>query len=617
MRYLGKAVLMMLLTAFACLFFGCEGGGGGHVGTDPASTGGVPSGERHIHSIGELNTAEYPLDSAAGEEKYSTLMKNFRQSYTLRNESDLSSVKAYYPRIKVLPNGSYFLIFHSGKLGGTVYYCLSDDCVNWTKPKTLFAKRPVTVNGESDTKYYMSPDACVLSDGRLVAVTSYRAAGHWSTSIASHGVCVKFSEDNGKTWGEEQVIYVGSTWEPSVIEGENGEILVFFTCVAPSIYAYGSETKPNFDHRSGGAALVRSKDGGKTWEPNVTGAPYIPQYAMRQYMFTDELGIKRYNDQMPVPLLLNNGTMALAVESWNMKTNTYKFSIAYSTDNFAEDVGLDRTGPADRQSNLFSLAGPYLAQFPSGEVVLTNHWGGKFLYRLADCEARTFYDPKTVFTDVGMWGSVEVLDSHGAVITVTTEDFHVMVARMVLNHRLHAKKMSTSLSADPAEWEGNTDALFCGSKSQAQVSVRVGYDNDNIYLLAERLDNQLTEEDAVIFYLSDGSESGYYIVEVGPGGIKKAVYKEANAAEEQEIPSPSCITASVYVDGDMTDRTKTDNGAVYEVAVPRTLLKENGQLRFLFDLVNCDREGEKPLNEAAHPDATFRKKDNWFTATFE
>ncbi len=612
----------MMLATLSCQLFGCgKEGGSGSVSESEQETesAALPDITRKIHDILELNTTEYPLDSAAGEEQYSTLMMNYRLSYTLASKNQ-SGIQAYYPRIKVLADGSYFLIYHDNMHGGSVYYAFSEDCVEWTRPQVLFAATPITVNGVADTKCYMTPDACVLSDGRLVAITSYRAGASYQKAIAPHGVCVKFSEDNGKTWGEEQVIYVGTNWEPSIIEGNNGEIVAFFTCIAPTLYQYGSETSPNFDHRSGGAGCVRSKDGGKTWEPNVTGAPYIPQYAMRQYMFTDELGIKRYNDQMPVPLLLNNGTMTLVVESWNMQTNAYKFSIAYSTDNFAEDVGMDKTGPADRQSNLFPLAGPYMSQFPSGEVVLTQHSGsGSFYYRLADCTARTFYDPKTLWSkDAGMWGSTTTVDSHSAVITVGSEHYEIMIARMMLNHRLHIKKMTPSLIADTSEWDGNTDALFCGSKSQAQVSVRVGYDDDNIYLLGERLDKQLTSDDGIIFYLSDGSASGFYRVAVGNEGITEFVYKASNSAQAEAVDfAAEGVKAAVYVDGTVGDRATFDNGVIYELAIPRSLLKEEGRLQLIFDLVNSDREGDKPETDMSNPDATFRKKDNWFIASFE
>jgi len=48
-----------------------------------------------IHSISQLNTEEYELDTAVGQEKRSSLVKNGRES-----DTDSSGVKAYYTRIK-------------------------------------------------------------------------------------------------------------------------------------------------------------------------------------------------------------------------------------------------------------------------------------------------------------------------------------------------------------------------------------------------------------------------------------------------------------------------------------------------------------------------------------
>ncbi len=610
---------ILLLLSCACSGGGSSGteSGSGEEEQTSAETGptGLPDIERHIHAISELNTTEYSLDSASGEEQYSTLMENFRESYQL-SKGKMGNNNAYYPRIKKLQDGSYFMIFHNSLYGGSVFGTLSQDAIEWSAPKEVFAQTPITVDGKSDTRAYMTPDACVLSDGRILAVTSYRAVHAYSSAIDYNGVAIKISEDGGKTWGEEQIVYVGTNWEPSVMQADNGEILIFFTCTAPSIYELGVD---KFDYRSSGVGCVRSKDGGKTWTPNVTGAPYLPQYVMRQYTGVfNGTNIKRYTDQMPVALQLNNGTIALAVESQLKADGTYRFSICYTDDYFAEDVGLDKTGPANRQTNVFELAGPYLSQFDSGEVLLTNHWAGKFLYRLGDSTAHTFYTAKTIFEKSGMWGSSEKLSSHSAVITVTTEEYEIMVARMYLNHRLHAHKISPTMTANPAEWENSTDAVFCGSKSQAQVSVRVGYDDDNVYLLAERLDRQVTGDDTIIFYLDDGSETGYYRMTVGNEGILSMDYKAKNSAQAEDVDvAAQGIRAAVWVDGTVDDRIGIDNGVIYEIAVPRTLLKGDGQLRFLFDLVNCDRKGAESETEAAQPDASFRDKDIWFRATFE
>ncbi len=618
---LSLAAILLLLSC-ACSrggSAGTESGSGGEEQTS-AETGptGLPDIERHIHAISELNTTEYPLDSAAGEEQAARLAKNYRESYALSGSS-LSASQPYYPRIKKLKDGSYFLIFHNGDHGGNVYYATSTDCVNWSSAKILFAQKAVTANGRKDTLMYMTPDACVLSDGRILAVTSYRLDyPNYTDYIEGNGVSIKISEDGGKTWGEEQVVFVGTNWEPSALEADNGEILIFFTATAPSIYKYGVK---NFEYRSSGVGCVRSSDGGKTWTPNVTGAPFLPQYVMRQYTHTFDNGIPHYTDQMPVALQLNNGTIALAVES-QFSSDSIKFSISWSNDYFAEDVGMDKTGPDNRKNNLFFCGGPYLAQFDSGEVVLTYHHGPIFRYRLADATAHNFYDEVILYErgSAGYWGSVEKVSSHSVVMTVGIKDDYsaLQVARMYLNHRLHAHKISPSVIADTTEWENSTDALFCGSKSQAQVAVRVGYDDENVYLLAERLDRQITSDDTMAFYLDDGSEKGFYRMTLGNDGLLSLDHKEKNAGAAEAVDATAeGIRVAVYTDGTIDDRLDTDKGMIYEIAFPRTLLKGEGQLRFLFDLNNCDRKGADPVTEAGQPDANFSDKGKWFIATFE
>ncbi|MGN1472643.1 MAG: hypothetical protein ACI4WZ_01100 [Eubacteriales bacterium] len=574
------------------------------VTTTPITTVEEPSSQTLvIHTIGELNTTEYPLDSAAGSEQFSSLMQDFRASKTLNGE--LNGIAAYYPRVKKISDDTYVMIFHNTTYGGSVYCSMSTDCYNWGSPRAVFRQSTVKVNGVTDNLKYMTPDACVLSDGRLLCVTSFRAEHAYQTAIDYNGVAVSYSSDNGKTWTEPETVYVGTNWEPMVMQADNGEIYIFFTCTAPSIYL------SDFDHRSSGVGMIRSTDGGKTWSPNVTGAPYIPQYVMRQYVTTVD-GVKKYTDQMPVALQLNNGTIALAAES--QLTNGYKFSICYTDDYFATDVGMEKTGPVGRKTNLFNAAGPYLAQFDSGEVILTYHWTKTFRYRLANCTATTFFDEKTLFSESGMWGSVEKLTSHSAVIVAPTkEDYKIQLARVYLNHTLNAQKMTPSLTANTAEWDGNTDALFAGENSQAQVAVRVAHDEKNVYLLAEVSDRYLTDADKFIFYCHDGKE-GQYAVTLSVAEVITE-YRASITEKASEVDASSLgIRTHVAFDGTVGDVTDIDNGYIYEVAIPKTLLGVEDMLAFRFRLISRDSANGKTVQEDPYPSAGLKDTSGWAKA---
>lgn len=565
-----------------------------------------------IHKISDLNTIEYPLDSAAGEEGSSSLVTNYRESYTL-NASKLGSIKAYYTRIKKIDDQNYIMTFHNTKYGGSIYCMRSSDLMSWSSPVVVFKQGYVTVNGKRDNLKYMTPDAYVLEDGRILCVTSYRAENAYKKEVGYNGVAISFSSDNGKTWTEPQVVYVGTNWEPCVLEA-NGEIYIYFSCTAPSIVEHG------FDDRSSGVGLIRSKDGGKTWIPNVTESPYMPQYVMRCYVTTIN-GIKRYNDQMPVAIQLNNGTIALAAETHTPSATgngSYKLSMSYNDDGYKESLGMDETGPANRKTKIFNLAGPYLSQFDSGEVLLTYHWSGTFRYRIGNCTATQFSGETTLWTETGMWGASEKITSHSAAVTVCTEDYQAKVARMYLNHRLNAYKLTPTLTANTAEWDVSTDAAFLGADSQAQVSVRFAHDDDYVYVLGERLDYYVTDNDKFVVYFHDGN-TGYYMVTFTNEGLEVERKENAKAITEILDAEALGIKYHIAVDGQINDMMgDLDNGVIYELAFPRELIKiEDGELAYRFKLINRDASNGKSITEDSHSAAGMNSTKDWGKVTLK
>ncbi len=566
-----------------------------------------------IHKISQLNTTEYPLDSAAGEEDKSTLVANYRESYTLTPDK-MGGIKAYYTRIKMVDDENYIMTFHNTRLGGSVYCMTSNDCIKWKNPVTVLKQGYVTVNGTRDNLKYMTPDSCVLKDGRILLVSSYRAEKSYQKEVGENGLVISFSSDKGKTWTEPQIVYKGTNWEPCVLEADNGEIYIYFSCTAPSIVEHG------FNDRSSGVGLIRSADGGKTWTPNVTESPYMPQYVMRCYVTTLN-GVKRYNDQMPVALQLNNGTIALAVETHTPAATgngSYKFSISYNNDGYKDSLSMSATGPANRQTKVFNLAGPYLSQFDSGEVLLTYHWSGTFRYRLASADAKKFYDENTIFTGTGDWGASEKITSHSVALTVCTDEFSAKVGRLYLNHRLNAYKLTPTLSANTAEWDASTDAVFLGADSQAQASVRFAYDDDYIYVLGERLDYYITDNDKFVIYLHDGN-TGYYMMTFTNEGVEVERRASINDKNEKLVADELGIKYNIAVDGQINDMMgDLDNGVVYELAFPRELIKtEGGELAYRVKLINRDAPNGKSTTEDSHSAAGMNNTNDWGKITLK
>jgi hypothetical protein len=125
-----------------------------------------------------------------------------------------------------------------------------------------------------------------------------------------------------------------------------------------------------------------------------------------------------FTDQMPSALQTHpHGRIALAMES-HLATGDYMISLAYTARNWPDKLAMNEPGPADRQSNLFLGAAPYLARFPSGESVLAYNRASRQYIRLGDRDAREFGDPAAFLPGNGFWGSIEVAGPRQLVTTM-------------------------------------------------------------------------------------------------------------------------------------------------------------------------------------------------------
>lgn len=401
---------------------------------------------------------------------------------------------------------------------------------------------------------------------------------------------MKISSDGGRTWGEEQIIYKGSNWEPQILQLPDGEIQVYFTHGGPKIQPQMEAGIPESEMvPSSGTAIIRSKDNGKTWDPYVMEPPYAAHRVSQQYAYTKK-GIQVFTDQMPCAILLNNtDTIALAMESMFVRDgeDVLYITTAYSDDNWAVGLGLDEEGPADKQENMWHGAAPYLRQFPSGETVLSYNQK-RFQIRLGDSLAREFGDPLFPLNGTGRWGSLELIQSHIVVGTMAyvfedkSEQNRIMISQNVLNHRIDAPRARIRVDGDNTDWDDATDALFVGSDSQAQAAVRPAKDDDNLYFLVERLDADLSDGDTVELYLADSGsdtlDTNTLRLTVGPNGLMGAARFDGSDFAEIEAGG---IQAAVTLQGTVGNDGDEDTGYLVEVAVPRSLLRiSNQQLRW-------------------------------------
>ena len=517
-----------------------------------------------ITPIGELNQGTPIINSHADVTKRSSLMMNYRMLVTME------SSYPRYPRIKKMKNGDYILFYHNGSannnIGRRCVYALSKDLKTWSNKGEIFNSYDIIDSkGNKNIHCYANCDGLVLSNGDILAVASCRANSGYRDLPEDAGIELKRSTDNGVTWSEPIKIYQGVNWEPFLLELPTGELHCYFTDSSRTgLEGHGTDT---------GTAMVVSTDGGKTWKPDFSSSPY---YVLR--MRWEKNGIVGYNHQMPSVVRLNdNKGLAAAVETNN---SGYHISLCYSDKDKWEYLAADQEGPVDSNNCVFSGMG----QLPSGETVLSYESSSKYTLKIGDATARNFGSAYQPFSG-GYWGSFCIIDSHTLVGTnIKAKEGPVQMAQFVLNHRIDAVKRKVTIDGNNKEWANTDHALFVGSKSQAQGTLRCSYDDDNIYFLLEVLDRNLLASDYASLYVSPVSNNklskGACCIQVTMNGLKNCEIYDASWKEAQ-------LDAQVktYVCNETNERLIDDYGYIAEIAIPRSKLTiTSGQVLVNFSI---------------------------------
>ena len=547
-----KNTFFMLFFSIAISFIACGG-----------------SGENDENLLaGNGNQGTPIINSHADVTKRSSLMMNYRMLVTME------SSYPRYPRIKKMKNGDYILFYHNGSannnIGRRCVYALSKDLKTWSNKGEIFNSYDIIDSkGNKNIHCYANCDGLVLSNGDILAVASCRANSGYRDLPEDAGIELKRSTDNGVTWSEPIKIYQGVNWEPFLLELPTGELHCYFTDSSRTgLEGHGTDT---------GTAMVVSTDGGKTWKPDFSSSPY---YVLR--MRWEKNGIVGYNHQMPSVVRLNdNKGLAAAVETNN---SGYHISLCYSDKDKWEYLAADQEGPVDSNNCVFSGMGPYLGQLPSGETVLSYESSSKYTLKIGDATARNFGSAYQPFSG-GYWGSFCIIDSHTLVGTnIKAKEGPVQMAQFVLNHRIDAVKRKVTIDGNNKEWANTDHALFVGSKSQAQGTLRCSYDDDNIYFLLEVLDRNLLASDYASLYVSPVSNNklskGACCIQVTMNGLKNCEIYDASWKEAQ-------LDAQVktYVCNETNERLIDDYGYIAEIAIPRSKLTiTSGQVLVNFSI---------------------------------
>lgn len=547
----------------------------------------------------KLNQGEAVLNSHKGAACRSSVkpMKS-----TLRYlPADVTDMPSYL-RIRVLPDGSYILFWQERLAPGDgngrhTLYAKSPDLEHWTPCGYLFeGGEVVNGRGEKDQRVFTNANAIVLSDGELLACSSYRNIRTYPSidHKSDQGIVIKRSGDGGLTWYDEKVIYHGPNWEAHLMELPSGELQCYF-----------SESRPWTSWSHSGTSLVYSKDGGRTWEPSLDSKPLR---VMRKKWWCEDMGRYLLTDQMPVGIRLN-GTdqLAFAMETVTGRVKgrqSFSTSIVFSKedgtwipveDEEESESMTDRMDNVDRGAN---AAGPYLLQVPSGETVLYLTTKGRLYTMVGDETARNWSEisKRPVFPGWAGWPGGEVETAH-TLLAVSPQrnakdESTAGVIRIALNHDIAASWRKVRPDGRNREWKDTDEALYLGEFSDAAATIRSSADKYNIYFLVEVADTSLAGDDCVALMLSDSVS--HIEVKLSHSGLVSAM-KDGQPVEG--------IAAGAAFEGTVDDSSDRDTGYVAEVSVPRSLFDlRDGFICLNAVLYDNDAGKEEYLIEPASSD---------------
>ena len=555
-----------------------------------------------ITPIAELNTKGEDGDHADDDFNTASVEADFRTKteLTVAKTGQTRYQNAWYPRVKKVRDDLYLLLYHYGELGLHMYYATSRDGVNWNTPQVLyrgqdhmFTYTEPAKNGDTSlvgkTQNYaaVNPDAVVLENGEILCVFAERAPSGYRIYADLCGLFLlrgKVTASGGIQWSKPTKIYTGTNWEPFIMQRDDGQIEIYFSSSVTYIAKYGFDKAK----RSSGTGLIVSKDGGHTWTPDVQAGD--KNYYRPTVVYQQAIGEKKtpngetamyFSGQMPSVVQLYNGKSMIAVEVHSLN-NKYTISLATSeAGGNWKDLGITEEGPSTMMKDVFTGAAPYLARFESGEVYLTyTSKGLKGRMAKADGTAVSSKEFTAVPGAAGSWGSTEIVDSHAVLSTapvVNGDKRGVKIVRSYLNHRINAPKTAVTVDGYTNDWDNieNTDALFVGSESQAQITLRAAHDDENVYFLVSRLDDFMTSSDAVMVCIGAGETADYRVV-VGVDGSVSIDHYSAGAKHS----SITGGTAVVKVLGTLNNNEDTDEGCVYEIAVPKSAVGLTGAKSF-------------------------------------
>jgi hypothetical protein len=346
-------------------------------------------------SAGGLQSAcvSQPTTQASESEKTGGL-KSARR--TIRWDSDTLRYlcPGGYPRMIRLADGATLLSCEDAERA--VVRRSEDGGKTWSEPVEA-------ARGEHGAA--ANPQPLALKSGATLLFYNDRPKnlqGAYSISFAT-------SHDGGKSWSRRpEPIYNADfrwdngCWEPAAVQQSSGEILLFFANESP--YRNSDEQE---------ISITCSQDNGATWSN-------VKAFSFR----------KGGRDGMPVPLILQNGDLVVAIEDTGGRT-TFELQPSIIRANAHDSSVVGGTDPrryaAVEGLNEKRYAGaPYIVQLTSGDTVLSCQTG-KLLdgpaprptFFVGDSTASHFGEETLPFEDNrGEWSSMYVRED-GTIVALT------------------------------------------------------------------------------------------------------------------------------------------------------------------------------------------------------
>ncbi|MDN4502806.1 sialidase family protein [Alteromonadaceae bacterium BrNp21-10] len=312
-----------------------------------------------------------------------------------------------YSRVKKLADGQLIIVYSDGP--AVVYQLSDDDGTTWGEQ--------FTVASGGDKYGYTNAEFIELNDGTWIYAWNARPTQEHGAETFQ--IKTSISYDKGQTWQPEELIFSAANtfdqgvWEPVFLQLPSGELQLYFANEFP----YGGSSHDQE------ISMQRSFDNGISWG-DVETISYRPNS----------------RDGMPVPIVLNDQSeIVFSIEDNGIAGEFKPVTIRTSLDDNwltgvinAESEHRQHALHVDAQLDNGIYAGaPYIAQFPSGETILSVQSAqcrkGTLAYLrvyLGDEQARNFAYPTTPFsTDFVkedgevLWSGLTVLDDETIIAT--------------------------------------------------------------------------------------------------------------------------------------------------------------------------------------------------------